>query len=182
MDVLEGLVYLHTELRVLHSDVCARWARELWAVQLCVCGGGGSSNAWPTIHACEQPCIAAPPRCRRNVLLSVDWRAHLSDFSVSQAVVDTARTAAGGSTLHAAPELLLGQRCTLAADMYSLGILLIELTTQTLGKTRCARRLPQPPDECPAGLLPLIEACVSADPAQRPTAMQARAWLEDLGM
>lgn len=154
LDVAEALVYLHAELRVMHSDVCAR-----------------------------------------NVLLCSALRAHLSDFSVSQVMATTARTAAGGSTLHAggrawggrgdarmgdaiqglpagcrppdqnapanlllppaalqlaAPELLLGERCTLAADVYSFGILLIELTTQQLGKTRGSRRLPHVPVECPA--------------------------------
>ena len=50
---------------------------------------------------------------------------------------------------HAAPEQLMGQRCTLAADMYSFGILLIELTTQQVVSRRGHWRLPHVPKECP---------------------------------
>ena len=42
----------------------------------------------------------------------------------------------------------MGGQCTLAADLYSFGVLLIELTTQQL-TTRGDRRLPQAPGECP---------------------------------
>ena len=49
----------------------------------------------------------------------------------------------------AAPEQLMGQRCTLAADMYSFGMLLIELTTQQLGKTRGDWCMPLVPQDCP---------------------------------
>ena len=49
----------------------------------------------------------------------------------------------------AAPEQLLGQRCTLAADVYSFGILLIELLTQTHWDVRGQWRLPRAPEECP---------------------------------
>lgn len=49
---------------------------------------------------------------------------------------------------HAAPEQVLGKRCTLAADVYSLGILLIELTTQRAVLKRSDWRLPLPPGEC----------------------------------
>ena len=43
----------------------------------------------------------------------------------------------------------MGQRCTLAADMYSFGVLLIELTTQELVVKRSCWRLPRAPEECP---------------------------------
>ena len=51
--------------------------------------------------------------------------------------------------LCAAPEQLMGQRCTLASDLYSFGVLLIELTTFDLGARRGDWRLPLAPEECP---------------------------------
>ena len=47
----------------------------------------------------------------------------------------------------AAPEQVLGQQCTPAADMYSFGILLAEITTQQAVLRRGQWRLPEP-EEC----------------------------------
>ena len=50
----------------------------------------------------------------------------------------------------AAPEQILGHRCTLAADMYSFGLLLIQLATQqAVVQHRGDWRMPCAPDECP---------------------------------
>lgn len=49
----------------------------------------------------------------------------------------------------AAPEQLLGHRCTLAADVYSFGLVLVELTTHTVMRRRGQWRLPRAPEECP---------------------------------
>jgi hypothetical protein len=43
----------------------------------------------------------------------------------------------------------MGQRCTLSVDVYSLGVLLVELTTFDLGARRGDWRLPRAPAECP---------------------------------
>ena len=43
----------------------------------------------------------------------------------------------------------MGQRCTLAADLYSFGLLLVELTTQQLVTRRGKWRWPRVPHECP---------------------------------
>ena len=43
----------------------------------------------------------------------------------------------------------MGQRCSLAADLYSFGILLIELITQEHIGGRGEWRLPRAPEECP---------------------------------
>ena len=51
--------------------------------------------------------------------------------------------------MYAAPEQLLGRRCTLAADVYSLGLLLVELTTGQVIARRGAWHLPHAPDDCP---------------------------------
>ena len=52
------------------------------------------------------------------MLLDAGGRAYLADLGLALALGTAgARTAVGGSRQFAAPELLLGERCTLAADM-----------------------------------------------------------------
>lgn len=51
------------------------------------------------------------------MLLDGDGRACLADLGLALALGTGAATAVGFSRQHAAPEMLLGQRCTLAADM-----------------------------------------------------------------
>ena len=58
---------------------------------------------------------------RSNVLVSAGWRASVSDLGLAQVLAGSARTAVGFTRVYAAPEQLLGQRCTLAADMYRWG-------------------------------------------------------------
>lgn len=95
-----------------------------------------------------RPRPPAPALCR-NVLLSADGRACLSDLGLAQALGAGVRTAAGFSRLYAAPEQLMGQRCGLAADVYSFGLLLVSLLTREVMRERGAWRLPRAPEECP---------------------------------
>lgn len=83
------------------------------------------------------------------MLLAADGRACLSDLGLAQALGAGIRTAAGFSRLYAAPEQLMGQRCGLAADVYSFGLLLVSLLTRQLMRERGSWRLPCAPEECP---------------------------------
>lgn len=83
------------------------------------------------------------------MLLDERCNAFIGDLGVARFTGGGGALSAGAFCLtHAAPEQLLGQRCTLAADVYSLGILLIELTTGRAVLKRSDWRLPRPPDEC----------------------------------
>ncbi|RFU38964.1 hypothetical protein DZF91_24915 [Actinomadura logoneensis] len=75
------------------------------------------------------------------------------------------RTAEGallGTPAYVAPELLAGEDPTPAADVYALGVLLRET-------------LPEP---VPSGLAALVDRCLDADPARRPTAAETAGTLE----
>ena len=52
------------------------------------------------------------------MLLSADWRASISDLGLAQVVGGGARVPVGYNEAYAAPEQLVGVRCTLAADIY----------------------------------------------------------------
>lgn len=112
-----------------------------------------------------------------NVLLSADWRACLADMGLAQLLGTGARTAVGLTRVYAAPEQLMGQRCTLSADMYSFGVLLVSLLTRELVESRGGWRLPRAPEECPHAVAALVEELLAAEPQQRPTAAQALARL-----
>lgn len=89
---------------------------------------------WPEI--CAQPYLPAHTLLMQqyslsaccylycsNVLLTKDLRACIADLGIAQAVCSHARSIAGCTYSHAAPEQLLGKRCTQAADMYRCGLL-----------------------------------------------------------
>ena len=83
-------------------------------------------------------------------MLSEDLRACVGDFGSALFLGSAAGlSAVGFSSTHAAPEVMLGERCTPASDVYSLGIVLIELTTVAPVVTRGSWRMPIAPQDCP---------------------------------
>ena len=83
-------------------------------------------------------------------MLSEDLRASVGDLGTALWLGSAAAASAVGfSNTHAAPEVLLGGRCSLAADVYSLGILLIEVVTLAPIQIINSWSLPSAPHECP---------------------------------
>ena len=72
-----------------------------------------------------------------NILVSDDGQAHLLDFGIAKLLTEgqakeTELTRMGGRALtpdYASPEQIVGAPITIAADIYSLGVMLYELTT-----------------------------------------------------
>jgi serine/threonine protein kinase len=74
-----------------------------------------------------------------------------------------------------APELLLGNVCTSASDVFSLGVILWELCTgKTPGVSTQGRhyRRVEFPREAPQSISDLIGRCMTHDPDERPTAQE----------
>ncbi|KDO33508.1 TKL protein kinase [Saprolegnia parasitica CBS 223.65] len=89
VDIVEGLLYLHTrQPPLVHRDLKAK-----------------------------------------NVLLSCDFVAKLTDFGVARETCDYTMTAEIGTVAWIAPEVLKGVYYTEKADVYSLGVLLSEMDT-----------------------------------------------------
>jgi serine/threonine protein kinase len=127
-----------------------------------------------------------------NVLCGSDGRPRLADFGIAR-LLDTTRVTAIATTIgtaaYMAPEQLLGDEVTPAADVYALGLLLLEALTGRaafpgVGHEAAAARLVQAPDVAtgvPEGWPPLLGDMTARDPAERPDAAIVGERLRTLG-
>jgi hypothetical protein len=116
-----------------------------------------------------------------NVLLAPDGRPRLTDFGIARAIDATAVTGTGfvvGTAAYLAPEQVCGERVGPAADVYALGLVLLEALTGrreypgALVESATARlhRPPAVPPHPPEPLGTALHAMTTRDPAARPTA------------
>ncbi|MEU2062842.1 serine/threonine-protein kinase [Streptomyces sp. NPDC013455] len=116
-----------------------------------------------------------------NILLDEAGLPHLTDFGISRLVGTTAQTVPGalvGTAAYMAPEQVLGRGAGPAADIYSLGLVLIESIKGELEydgaplEAAIARlhRPPVIPPDIPASLVRLLRAMTDADESRRPDA------------
>jgi serine/threonine protein kinase len=119
-----------------------------------------------------------------NVLLGRDGRVRLTDFGIAR-LVDAAKVTATGLTVGTAsylsPEQVSAEPVGTAADVYSLGLVLLECLTGkreypgSAVEVALARlsRSPDVPTTLPAGWHGLLTAMTDRDPARRPTCAEA---------
>lgn len=167
-------------------------------------GGFDRQKATIALHVCHALTylhLLAPPVIHRdlksrNVLLSRTMEAKLTDFGISRERIDRTMTAGVGTSLWMAPEVMLGERYDVKADMFSFGVVLSELDSHTLPyaqtnkKTRETegRQLTDAPllqrvatgsvrvefsEANVESITELGNACVSVDPYNRPSAAEA---------
>ncbi|MCR6033261.1 protein kinase [Nocardioides sp. zg-579] len=127
-----------------------------------------------------------------NVLVTPDGRVKLADFGIARLlgeVVGVTRTGhTVGTIAYLAPEQVRGERVGAAADIYALGLLLLEALTGvraypgTSTESAVARlhHGPTIPLSLPTGWPRLLAAMTAADPAERPTAETAATALRHL--
>jgi serine/threonine protein kinase len=116
-----------------------------------------------------------------NVLLGADGSVKLTDFGIAR-LIDAARvTSTGlmvGTASYLAPEQVAGEPVGPPADVYALGLVLLEALTGVREydgpavEAAMARlhRAPALPATLPAGWSPLLEAMTARDAADRPGA------------
>ncbi|MFF8532015.1 protein kinase [Streptomyces sp. NPDC015532] len=116
-----------------------------------------------------------------NILLDANSRPYLTDFGLSRLVDGTSRTASGtltGTAAYLSPEQVLGQPVGRPADIYALGLVLLECLTGRLeydgGPLEAAiarlHRRPALPDGISESLAGLLRDMTALDEADRPTA------------
>jgi tRNA A-37 threonylcarbamoyl transferase component Bud32 len=124
---------------------------------------------------------------------STPWeRVKLADFGIAR-LLDAARlTATGtavGTAAYLAPEQVRGEPIGPAADIWSLGLVLLECLTRRRAypgppaEAAVARlhRTPDVPAALPGGWVTLLRAMTASDPAARPSAVEVRTGLVHLG-
>jgi eukaryotic-like serine/threonine-protein kinase len=116
-----------------------------------------------------------------NVLLGDGARPRLADFGISRTLDATTATANGcvvGTAAYLAPEQVRGERVGPGADVYALGLVLLEALTgrrefpglAVESATARLHRSPVIPDGLPGGLGTVLAAMTRDDPARRPAA------------
>ena len=116
-----------------------------------------------------------------NVLLGNDGRSRLTDFGIARLIDSAKVTSTGmmvGTASYLAPEQVAGEPVGAPADVYALGLVLLECLTgrrEYQGSTvevAMARlsRGPDVPADLPAGWSGLLGAMTDRDPARRPVA------------
>jgi serine/threonine protein kinase len=125
-----------------------------------------------------------------NVLLDREGECYLADFGIAKAVGSAGLTATGhciGTAAYLAPEQVRGEPAGSPADVYALGLMLVEcLTGQpeypgTEVESALARlsRAPRIPDSVPANLRAALMAMTRREPAERPDAATCARLLDE---
>ncbi|CAN5675330.1 serine/threonine-protein kinase [soil metagenome] len=125
-----------------------------------------------------------------NILLDHDGRPRLADFGIARLADTTGLTATGmvmGTAAYLAPEQLRGEKVGPAADLYALGLVLIESHTgrrcydgpSTEAAMARLSRSPGVPADLPAWWRDLLVAMTATLPWDRPTAAAAHAALAE---
>ncbi|MFM7270763.1 MAG: protein kinase domain-containing protein [Actinomycetes bacterium] len=121
----------------------------------------------------------------RNILITQHGEALLGDFGIVRVGDETTNSGVVGTGAYLSPELLAGEPATAASDVYAFGVSAYELLSGTrpysgttpaiADSARAERRTPlgKAAPECPATVVELIESCLAADPAQRPSDLGA---------
>ncbi|MBF4570452.1 protein kinase [Plantibacter sp. VKM Ac-2880] len=130
---------------------------------------------------------------RRSVLPHQEYRAKLADFGIAHLIDSTRMTAPGslmGTVAYLSPELVRGADPATPADVYALGLVLLEALTgrraypQTSTHESLMARLNASPT-IPGALgyqwKSLLTAMTASDPAARPTALEVAMAARDLG-
>ncbi|HKN99453.1 MAG TPA: serine/threonine-protein kinase [Pseudonocardiaceae bacterium] len=123
-----------------------------------------------------------------NIVLDANGSPHLADFGIAL-LLDAARpdwsTEIMGTAAYLAPEQILGVDVGSSADVYSLGLVLLECLTGELeypglSKVESAltrlHRQPRIPDHIPGVLAELLTAMTAREPERRPAAGDCAAW------
>lgn len=151
------------------------------------------AHALTYLHSLSPPVLHRDLKSK-NILLTSQLDAKLTDFGVSRERSDHTMTGGVGSSRWMAPEVMMGERYDDKADMFSFGVVLAELDQHLLPYANAkensdsGRAMPdlailqmvatgklriEFSSAAPKAIKELGMACVSIDPKNRPTASEA---------
>eukprot|EP01102_Stenamoeba_stenopodia_P016126 TRINITY_DN5595_c0_g6_i1.p1 TRINITY_DN5595_c0_g6~~TRINITY_DN5595_c0_g6_i1.p1 ORF type:complete len:554 (+),score=108.01 TRINITY_DN5595_c0_g6_i1:3-1664(+) len=136
------------------------------------------------LHLCTPPIVHRDIKSL-NVLVDSAYRAKLSDFGMSKALLDRiGKDSRVATTFWIPPEVMMGEQYSVMSDIYSLGLTFWELATgkypgdgkltlpQVLGLLYQKKAIVTIPPETPPGFAAIIHHCINHEPSQRPTASE----------
>ncbi|KAK9794669.1 hypothetical protein WJX73_004931 [Symbiochloris irregularis] len=108
-----------------------------------------------------------------NVLLNSSGQAKISDVGLARTLLTRTHisTLPGGTFDWQAPETLTGSGTSFPADIWSMGVVLLEIITGERQR-RGFYVAPRMPEDCPQSIAGLVSSCMELDPKQRPTAAE----------
>ncbi|KAJ8528595.1 hypothetical protein ON010_g14734 [Phytophthora cinnamomi] len=151
------------------------------------------AHALTYLHSLSPPVLHRDLKSK-NILLTAQLDAKLTDFGVSRERSDHTMTGGVGSSRWMAPEVMMGERYDDKADMFSFGVVLAELDQHSLPyasakeNSDSGRAMPdlailqmvatgrlriEFSSAAPKAIRELGMACVSIDPEARPSASDA---------
>ncbi|MFF2632683.1 protein kinase [Microbacterium sp. NPDC058021] len=176
--VMEYVPGLTLSARLKQGDMDAR---ELAGIALDIAEGLHVAHTSGVVHRDIKPSNVL---LWRSPLANGRWRAKVADFGIAYLANTTRATAPGlviGTAAYLAPEQARGAAATPAADIYALGILLIEALTgqrpfgDASGIGAITARLIDPPAipaSLPAPWRELLQAMTAMRPEDRPSALE----------
>jgi len=158
----EDLASLLRRIGRLPKDKAVQISRE-------ICLGLAAAHELGILHRDLKPA---------NVMIDGRGRAKIADFGLATLAEDVAGAEAGaGTPAYMAPEQREGREVTAKSDLYSLGLVLYELTTGKPAFQLASETTPTSPSSLVEGIDPAVERvilrCLQADPVLRPASALA---------
>ncbi|EQC32774.1 TKL protein kinase [Saprolegnia diclina VS20] len=173
-----------------HSSCAYPWSQKLRSIQ-------AIANALVYLHSLN---IIHRDLKSRNVLLDSKKGTKIVDFGVSREDTNATMTTGVGTFRWMAPEVLQDSYYSVAADIYSFGMVLSEfdahhipyqnvkntktglplVDTAIIGAVLNGALRPEFSSSCPASIRDLALLCLAHDPANRPTAYQIAVMLKEI--
>jgi serine/threonine-protein kinase len=158
----EDLASLLRRIGRLPADKAVQISREL-------CLGLSAAHEQGILHRDLKPA---------NVMIDGRGRAKIADFGLATLAADVGSAELGaGTPAYMAPEQREGKDVTVRSDIYSLGLVLYELTTGKPAFTVPGQSAPTSPGSLAAGIDPATERvilrCLQSDPVLRPSSALA---------
>jgi len=150
-----------------------------WRLRLSICRDTASGMSY--MHAKN---IIHRDLKSENLLVDEHWKIKICDFGLARVPRSGARpmTSKIGSPYFMAPEVLLGKQYNEKADVFSYGVVILELITRGDGPPDMMERIPAQgyainlsklipyvPKDCPTELFKLARICVNVVPEERPS-------------